>query len=95
MTRTQRKKFYETRAWRSMSRHIRQRDGWLCADCRPRTVAARAVHHIVPLSEGRAALEESNLVSLCADCHRHRHGQVVDEGKKEWVDYIRDLMERF
>ena len=95
MTRLQRKRFYATPAWRSMSRFIRQRDGWICADCRPRTVAARAVHHIVPLSAGGEPLSESNLISLCAECHRDRHGQVVDEGKRAWAIYIADLMGRF
>ena len=51
--------------------------------------------NIVPLSENGPPLSESNLISLCADCHRDRHGQVVDEGKKEWVKYIANLMERF
>ena len=95
MTRPQRQLFYQSREWRAMSRHIRHRDGWLCQGCLPRTVAAELVHHIVPLSEAGPPLEESNLVSLCAACHQDRHGQVVDEGKREWVDYIKDLMERF
>ena len=94
MTAMQRKRFYQTRAWRAMSRHIRQRDKWLCADCRPRTVGAALVHHIVPLSENGEPLKESNLISLCADCHRKRHGQAVDQGKQEWVRYIADLMEK-
>ena len=94
MTAIQRKRFYQTREWRSMSRHIRQRDGWLCQGCLPRTVGAELVHHKVPLSEDGPPLEESNLVSLCADCHRARHEQ-VDEGKQEWKRYIVGLMERF
>ena len=95
MTRIQRKRFYETREWRSMSRLIRQRDGWLCQGCLPRTVGAALVHHKVPLSEGGPPLEEENLVSLCADCHRSAHSQVVDQGKQEWKRYIENLMERF
>ena len=91
----QRQKFYQTREWRAMSRFIRQRDKWLCADCRPRTVGATLVHHIVPLSAGGPPLEESNLISLCSAHHRDRHGQVVDEGKREWAIYIKDLMEKF
>ena len=94
MTRTQRQRFYATREWRAMSRHIRQRDNWLCTSCRPRRVAAELVHHIVPLSENGEPLKESNLTSLCADCHRAKHSQVVDKGKQEWVTYIRDLMEK-
>ena len=94
MTAKQRKRFYQTREWRAMSRHIRQRDGWLCQSCLPRTVGAALVHHKVPLSAGGSPLSESNLISLCAECHLLRHGQVVDEGKREWVNYIRDLMEK-
>ena len=95
MTAIQRKRFYETREWRAMSRHIRQRDGFLCQGCLPRTVAARVVHHVRALADGGKALDESNLVSLCSDCHRDRHGQVVDEGKQEWAQYIKKLQERF
>ena len=95
MTAIQRTRFYSTREWRSMSRRIRQRGGWLCQGCLPRTVAAKVVHHVKPLAEGGPPLKESNLISLCADCHRDRHGQVVDKGKQEWVTYIRELMERF
>ena len=94
MTVIQRKRFYATRAWKAMSRQIRQRDGWLCTSCRPRRVAAALVHHKVPLSENGPPLEESNLVSLCADCHRDRHGLVVDKGKQEWDRYLRNLMEK-
>ena len=82
MTAKQRKSFYATPAWRSMSRHIRERDGWMCTSCRPRRVAAELVHHVVPLSEGGEPLTQSNLTSLCAECHRDRHGQVVDEKQK-------------
>ena len=92
--RTRRQRFYATREWRAMSRHIRQRDGWLCTSCRPRRVAARLVHHIKPLSENGAALDPANLTSLCSECHRQIHAVVVDKGKQEWVKYIRDLMEK-
>ena len=94
MTAKQRRRFYATPEWRSMSRHIRQRDNWLCQGCLPRTVGAALVHHKVPLSAGGEPLSESNLISFCADCHRRRHGQVVDQEKQKWVDYIRDLMEK-
>ena len=93
MTAKQRKRFYQTREWRSMSKRIRERDGWLCQSCLPRTVGAELVHHIVPLSENGEPLKESNLISICAECHRLRHDQ-VDEGRREWVNYIRDLMEK-
>ena len=95
MTRLQSQKFYNSPAWRSMSRHIRARDKWLCQGCLPRRVGAKLVHHIRAINAGGSPLQESNLISLCADCHRARHGQVVDEGKQAWKAYIKDLMEKF
>ena len=95
MTLRQRRAFYQTPAWRAMSHHIRERDGYLCTACKPRTVAARLVHHVKPLSEGGAALDPANLTSLCADCHREAHNVVVDEGKREWTRYIEQLQDTF
>ena len=95
MTRREAQRFYATPKWRAMSRHIRARDGWLCQGCLPRRVGAKLVHHRISIADGGEPLKESNLVSLCSECHRLRHGQVVDEGKREWAIYIKDLMERF
>ena len=89
--------FYQTQGWRRMSRRIRHRDGWFCVRCASRgfTKEARVVHHVRPIRDGGGALEESNLTSLCTDCHREAHGQVVDEGKQEWSNYLKSLMEGF
>ena len=95
MTAKQRKRFYQSGEWRKMSRRIRERDGWLCTLCRPRTVAARLVHHVRPLSAGGDPLSESNLTSLCAEHHREAHGVVVDEERKAWNRYIRELLDTF
>ena len=78
-----------------MSYQIRKRDGFLCTGCRPRIVGADCVHHVKPLSENGPALDEKNLVSLCAECHRAAHGVVEDEQKKEWTKYIRVLLNQF
>ena len=95
MTARQRREFYHSPEWRAMSHHIRERDGHRCTACKPRTVGARLVHHVKPLSEGGAALDPANLVSLCAECHRSAHGQVVDVPRQEWKRYIKNLMERY
>ena len=92
MTKNQRRLFYQTPAWRSMSRQIRQRDSFLCTQCRPRTVGAELVHHVKPLSENGAALDPRNLISLCAECHRKAHGVVVDEDRSAWNRYIKELL---
>ena len=87
--------FYQSPEWRAMSRRIRERDGWLCTACKPRTVAARLVHHVTPLSEGGEALDPANLTSLCSECHREAHGYVIDEGKRAWARYIKEMQETF
>ena len=95
MTARQRREFYQTPAWTAMSLRIRERDGWTCTACKPRTVAARLVHHVKPLSAGGPALDPANLTSLCFECHLESHGQVADAGKREWSRYIRKMQETF
>lgn len=34
---------------------------------------ADEVHHIVPISEGGATHDDSNLIALCHFCHMHEH----------------------
>ena len=95
MNKHQRRLFYQTPAWRSMSYQIRKRDSFLCTSCRPRTVPARLVHHVRPLSKNGPALDPRNLTSLCAECHSSVHGVVVDEERKAWQSYIRELLNQF
>ena len=57
VTAMQRKRFYQTREWRSMSRHIRQRDGWLCTSTAGREgwrAAAGASHRAAIGKRGAA-----------------------------------------
>lgn len=58
-----------------------KRDRYLCADCAKagKTTAAEEVHHIIPLTpenidDPRITTGLDNLVSLCRECHRARHG---------------------
>lgn len=39
-----------------------------------RVTAATLVHHIVPIKDGGARLDPSNLLALCNDCHEEIHG---------------------
>lgn len=45
------------------------------------------IHHIVPLSQG-GGNKESNLVFLCADCHKKAHAY-VNNRVKESGDYVK------
>jgi len=67
---------YDSR-WRRLSEDHRTRNP-LCEDCEKegRTTAASEVHHIKPLLEAPSLrLNVNNLVSLCRECHRKRHGK--------------------
>lgn len=74
--------FYRSQAWKNMRTYIYKRDGGLCADCLKRGLItpAEEVHHIIALTPDNIqdegiTLNEENLVSLCRECHRKRHGR--------------------
>jgi 5-methylcytosine-specific restriction enzyme A len=49
----------------------------LCERCGERglTVVASVVHHKVPLDQGGARFDQTNLMALCRDCHEQIHGR--------------------
>lgn len=79
--------FRRTYAWKHKSETIRARDRWECQDCkaRGRYAPATAVHHIKPLSVSpELALTDSNLISLCNECHERRHGRGPELTPERW-----------
>jgi len=69
-----------------------KRDQWLCQDClaKGKQTPAEEVHHITPLNpqnimDPSVTLNENNLVALCRECHKARHGQ-SDEPKRYVID---------
>ena len=67
-----RKPLYGTTAWRRIRRHVLERDHYWCQRCK-RTIA-NTVHHRIPVEERPdLALEETNLESLCEQCHNASH----------------------
>ena len=72
--------FYKSRKWERKRATVLRRDGYLCRECRRygRTVQATTVHHVHPLEErSDLALDDRNLVSLCATCHDGMHDRVT------------------
>lgn len=72
-------------------RRVLIRDDFTCRDCGkfmayeneygvmvPAGNGRIDVHHIVPISEGGGD-EPSNLVTLCAECHKERHRKMREE----------------
>ena len=58
--------------YKALKNQVLERDGWRCQDCG--SAQMLEVHHINPRSKlGHDASE--NLIALCVDCHRRRHGR--------------------
>jgi len=57
--------------WDSARSYVMLRDRYTCQICRVRRRARQLdVDHIVEIARGGAALEYSNLQTVCRDCHR-------------------------
>lgn len=73
--------FYKSQAWKQIRDVAMKRDGFLCVDCaaKGKLTPAEEVHHITALTpenvhDPEITLNLDNLVSLCRECHRARHG---------------------
>lgn len=69
-------KFYRSAKWLRKRAAILRRDGYQCVECRKygRIREATRVHHIKHLEDyPELALADSNLESLCAECHNKKH----------------------
>ena len=72
--------------WQRLSTAYRQEHP-LCEKCQRKglVVPAVLVHHIVPIKEGGAQLDQSNCMSLCNPCHEAIHGK--DRWKRRTYGY--------
>lgn len=73
--------FYKSKEWQACRESAIRRDAFLCQDCLKagRYIPAEEVHHIIPLTpanvhDASISLNLANLVSLCRECHKARHG---------------------
>ena len=71
---------YRTARWKRKHTVIMKRDGYLCRECLRfgKRVAARQVHHIIPITLCMAIASflvwlDDNLISLCNECHDAMH----------------------
>jgi 5-methylcytosine-specific restriction endonuclease McrA len=59
--------------YRRLMKRVLERDGWRCQNCG--LLENLQVHHKIRRSQlGNDSLD--NLVTLCAHCHMHEHGQL-------------------
>lgn len=73
--------FYKSKDWQRVRAAVWKRDAGLCVDCmrQGKVTAAEEVHHVIELTplnirDPRVSLNPDNLVSLCRECHKARHG---------------------
>lgn len=80
------RKFYKSREWRKKRRYILWRDNYECQKCKNegKYHKAETVHHIKHLREfPELALVDSNLISLCFNCHNEEHPEKLASVKVE------------
>ena len=75
-----RKGFNQTReAWFSLREFVLERDGFACQDCNTFLLdKGLEAHHIKPLFQG-GINEETNLITLCHQCHNARHMKTISK----------------
>ena len=72
----QARKLYKSAAWLHKRAEILDRDNHECQRCKRlgRMSRAECVHHVLHLRRRPdLALEDSNLMSLCLECHQYEH----------------------
>ena len=58
--------FYQSVQWKDFRRYIQSHRPMICVQCKG---AAKYLDHIIPISQGGARLDESNVQWLCSRCH--------------------------
>lgn len=69
-------KFYKSKEWKELRKEILERDANECVHCRKKGWfrPAECIHHIKHLkARPDLALEPTNLVTLCNQCHNKEH----------------------
>ncbi len=74
--------FYQSAAWRKLSKAFKAAHP-LCAECerQGRVMAADVADHIIPISQGADPLDAENLQALCHPHHNQKSGTERDPQK--------------
>ncbi|WP_018934569.1 HNH endonuclease [Gracilibacillus lacisalsi] len=86
LTKAMRDAFYKSFIWQKKRETILERDEYLCQVCMEYDdpIPADTVHHIVHLRDDPTlALVDTNLISVCFDCHNDLHPEKGFGQKKE------------
>lgn len=69
---TQYLKYLNSAVWRRIRKRVLKRDKLKCQDCGQQ---ADQVHHLSYSAAVMAGDDDSQLISMCGDCHLKRHGR--------------------
>lgn len=73
---------YKTVRWQKLRQDILERDGFRCSKCGELFAAGLQVHHLVPpRGDEELFFAASNLILICASCHRIETGKEIRERK--------------
>ena len=66
--------FYHTKRWKHLRDYFLSTSP-ICVECAKRGIvtAGQLVDHIIPITDGGAAMDINNLQTLCAACHNRKH----------------------
>lgn len=70
--------YLASKEWKAIRGRVLERDGYRCYDCGHK---ANQVHHLSYAPEVMAGNDDSQLMSLCRECHRERHPEKRRKGK--------------
>jgi 5-methylcytosine-specific restriction endonuclease McrA len=77
--------------WAQIAEEIRERDGYVCAECGSRQLERRHdVHHIIPwrfFDDMDKANDHDNLITLCRSCHSKQESH-------NWIEVPTDLQHK-
>ena len=83
--------FYKSPSWKNCRNAYLKSKGGLCEECyrKGKIVPAEEVHHIVFITENNVndpniTLNFDNLIALCRECHRRKHGTQRRYSIDEW-----------
>ena len=84
-------RMYATGGWERVRRQVLNRDEWRCRSCgHPGDLE---VDHVVPMSRGGAALDLSNLQTMCSSCHVEKTDREAgrDPERRAWRRFVREM----
>lgn len=91
--------FYNSVAWKRLSRYIKLKYNSLCLSClvnHNEVVACEVVHHIDEVREDwEARLREDNLITLCHSCHNTLHANYIEKDKLELRNILQSYSRKY